>query len=379
MVALLLLCVLFAFVLQEWVYRKGWDKNLSVRVSFVDAYAYEGDTSYLREEIANDKLLPLPALEVRLAISRNLAFAKEAKANSNVTDQSYKRDVFSFLFHQKVIHTLPFLCKRRGFYRISTAEAVGCDLFFSARYCRDEPQQTQFYVYPRQVDARRIRLVCQTVTGMARAKSRLYPDPYEFAGIREYRQDAMRQINWKASAKSGKWMVNQYDSTTNICVTLVLDVEDANILRSDLLTEEAIRIASSLAARIEKEEMEMRLASNAVYDSHAGEDMQKEALFWHAKPGAGHLRELNRKLACIDLVQPARPLLELLEKEAQARRTGQIYVLISKNQDASILERLRALAAGGEVLWVVPVMPGADISLRGTQGVRMMRWEVGQP
>lgn len=44
-------------------------------------------------------------------MSRNLEFDREAKANASITDQSYKRDVFSFLFHQQVTRTLPFQAK----------------------------------------------------------------------------------------------------------------------------------------------------------------------------------------------------------------------------------------------------------------------------
>lgn len=377
MLALLLLGVLFAFFLQEKIYQKYWDWKLEVRTSFVETHVYEGDTSYLREEISNDKKLPLPALEVRLAVSRSLEFAREADVNTNVTDQSYKRDIFSFLFHQKVIHTLPFICKRRGFYEISAVEAVGYDLFFSSRFYREIAQQTQLYVYPAQADARRIRLVCQAVSGMALSRNRLYPDPFEFCGIREYRMDPMRSVNWKASAKSGVLMVNQFDSTTSVCVTLILDVEDSRILRYESLTEEGIRIASSLSARMIKENMELRLVSNAVYESHEDGAAREETLSWHAKPGAGRIQELNRRLACIDTNQCAEEMNILLQKEMLKKQAGQIYVLISKNQDILSENMLRALASGNEILWIIPTMPGMELRHINIPGVRTMRWEVG--
>lgn len=376
MFILLLLGVLFAFFLQEHLYRKYWDRNLEVNTSFVDAHAYEGDVSYLREEIANDKKLPLPALEVRLAISRNLEFAHEAKVNTSVTDLSYKRDVFSFLFHQKVIHTLPFICRKRGFYQISSVEVVGYDLFFSTMHYLNAAQQTQLYVYPAQVDARRIRLICQAISGMVLVQNRLYPDPFEFSGIREYHRDPMHHINWKASARSSTLMVNQFDSTTSVRTTLILDVEDSRILRSEPLTEESIRIASSLAARLVKDHMELRLISNAVFEDHENETMQERALSWHAKPGAGRIQELNRMLACINTAQRAREINSVLQQETSGRQTGQIYVLISKNQENVSRNLLHALAAGNEILWIIPVRPEEALACASAPGVRTMRWEV---
>ncbi len=406
MLILLLLGVLFAYHLQKYIYRAYWDKRLQVRATFSDAYVYEGDSSSLREEIANDKKLPLPALEVRLAVSRNLEFSGEARANTNVTDLSYKRDVFSFLFHQKVIHTLSFVCRKRGIYQISNVEVVGYDLFFRNQHYLNAAQQTQLCVYPAQIDTGRIRLLCQTISGMVLVQNRLYPDPFEFSGIREYRRDPMHHINWKASARSNSLMVNQFDSTTSIHATILLDVEDSHILRSEHLTEESIRIASSLAARLVRQNMELRLISNAIpivfpdtgalqaaspdnlphlsaalpdmYNSRQAAQTPENAhtMIWHGKPGAAKIHELNRLLACIDTSQKTASVNVLLQEEIVRKQSGQIYVLISKNQDSIAAHLLRALSDGNEVLWVIPVDPGEALLRADTPGIHQLRWEV---
>ena len=375
MLLLLLLSVLFAFWLQRRIYRRYWAKDLSVQAEFADSYAYEGGVSHLREEICNRKKLPLPAVEVRLSMSRNLEFSSGAKANSSITDLSYKRDVFSFLFHQKVIHTLPFICRRRGFYRITNVEVIGYDLFFDTRHYLDVPQHTQFYVYPAQIDARRIRLICQAIAGMVLVQNRLYPDPFEFSGIREYRPaDPMRRINWKASARCGSLMVNEFDSTTSIQATIVLDVEDSHILRYEALTEEGIRIASSLAAKMVKEHMELELISNAVIKEEEGGAPRQ--LCWTAKAEAGQVAKLNRQLACIDTQEATEPISSVLAQETAQKRSGRIYVLISKNQEHTA-DALNALAANGnEILWILPVRSAMKLEARETPSVHLMRWEV---
>ena len=76
------------YLLQHVIYKKYWKTGLDIAVDFESHSAYEGDTSYLREEITNDKRLPLPALEVNLAMDRSLLFSGEAKENANVKDQS---------------------------------------------------------------------------------------------------------------------------------------------------------------------------------------------------------------------------------------------------------------------------------------------------
>ena len=154
---------------------------------------------------------------------------------------------------------------------------------------------------------------------------------------------------------------------------MILDVEDSNILRYESLTEEGIRIASSLAARMVKEKMELELISNAVYENPETGSREEE-LSWHLKAGAGRIQEL----ACIDTERKVPPVPVLLGKEAARKPSGQIYVLISKNQEAGVMEKLRLLAGeGNEILWVVPVKPEMKLEYKNVPGIRLMRWEAG--
>lgn len=373
MLVLLVAGVLAAWVLQYIVYQRCWYRELDVTIEFADQYALEGDTSCLRETIANGKRLPLPALEVRLAMSRNLRFSGEAKENSSISDQNYKRDIFSFFGRQTVIRRLPFVCGKRGFYRITKSDVVGYDLFYRHSYYQEREQDTQFYVYPGPVDAGRLRLVCQAVSGMVVTQDRQYPDPFEFSGIREYNPtDPMNRINWKASARTGGLMVNQHDSTTSVKVTVVLDVEDSNILKYEELTEESIRIASSLAARLVRSGMELDITGNAVAageDGSYSEGMEEDSMraaghdrtagrvAMHLRSGA-QLQELNRRLARIVLSDRVREISGVLAEELAAGKNGRIFILISKNESEEAQRQLAALAArGNQVMWVQPVHP----------------------
>ena len=83
-------------------------------------------------------------------------------------------------------------------------------------------------------------------------------------------------------------MVNQFDATTSVEVTVLLDIEDANILREEAQVEESIRITSSLAARMVKNKMNLWVKSNAK-DEETGEELRV-----HLAAGAGKTAELNR-------------------------------------------------------------------------------------
>lgn len=373
---LLLLVGAGAFYLcQRLLYRRYWRSGLGVAVGFESRAAYEGDLAYLREEITNDKLLPLPALEVNLAMARALKFSGEAKDNASVSDQSYRRDIFSLFVRQKVIRRLPFLCEKRGFYEITKADVIGYDFFFRRSFHDDREFYTSMYVYPKLVDSCRIAFLSRAVSGMAVTKSRLFPDPFQFSGIRDYcPSDPMNQINWKASAKGQGLLVNQFDSSTNVRMKLILDTEDSGIIRRDKLTEEGIRIAASLASRIVKGRMELTVTGNGMAPVHL-------------KEGAGKLSALYEELSRIDIYRNAERISREILKERGELSAEVIYVVISMNQDEETAGAIASLAEwGNPVLWVIPVESGdLEASARcesvGAEGsgagkAAVFRWEM---
>lgn len=364
MLLLLLAGAAVFYLLQRVIYQKYWNARLTIAVGFESHSACEGDTSYLREEITNDKLFPLPALEVNLAMDRALKFSGEAKDNANVTDQSYRRDIFSLFTRQRVIRRLPFVCEKRGYYELAKADVIGYDFFFSRSFHDDRPLKTALYVYPRPVDTRRITLLCKAVSGMIVTQNRLFPDPFCFSGIRDYHpSDPMHHINWKASAKGQGLLVNQFDSTTNIRLRIILDTEDSGILCREDLTEEGIRIAASLASRIVKERMELTVTGNGM-----------NRIF--LKDGAGQIQRLYQELSRIDIRKPVKRLHEELGEEKEQIQSGMICVIISMNQDEDTVRAIASMAgSGAPLLWVIPMNSAADHVTGPVRGVHIFKWE----
>lgn len=364
------------FYLQRLLYKRIWDRGLDVRVRFGDAFVYEGQTTEITEEIVNDKGFPLPALEIRFALDRNLSYLQESAENASLSDKNYRRDVFSLFSRQKKIRTFALSCEKRGYYRIDEAELVGYDYFFQKKYYDTRTQHTAIYVYPHLADVRRIRNVCLAITGMRPVRNPLYQDPFAFAGIRSYdRSDPMNRINWKASAKSGEWMVNQFDATTDFSVRCLLDTADDYILTSPHLVEESISIAAALAAELLAGRTDVDILGNGEYLEPA-EGLSERTADAAGKPeprqleislrgGSGGLQEMYRRLACIETGHVCCDMAELLAAETDRIRPDCLYVLISKNYDAKMREAAVALAkAGARLLWIRPVDAGE--TARGT-------------
>lgn len=365
MILLLLLGVFAAYVLQRFLFRHYWNHRLSADILFSQACAYEGEQAFLREEIVNRGFLPLPAIEVQFAISRNLIFSGEASLNSNITDQSYKRDIFSMLPNQKIIRRLSFQCSRRGFYEIKKSTITGYDFFFHPSCQADYAHQTQFYVLPAPVDTRKIQLLYQQIHGMIRRQNRLFPDPYEFAGIREYTtSDSIRHINWKASARSQQLLVNQFDSTTSARVSIYLDTEDRNILKEEELVEESIRIAASLASRVMKDHLELTLFTTAGYH-------------FFARSGIASITELNYGLAKLDTSQFTETCASCIQRSLSELDSSSVCILISKNESAEMLQAMTELSQKGiQTLWIRPFSAGSHPEILSAGRTIIQYWEV---
>ena len=184
----------------------------------------------------------------------------------------------------------------------------------------------------------------------------------------------MKHINWKASASTGKLMVNQHDSTTSAEITVFLDVEDTAILKYEALVEESIRIVSSLCARLAKTKMEADVVSNG-RDGETGELMR-----YRLPAGAAQMQALNQKLArLITGERNTVHIRELFRREKTSGGSGRTCIVVSKNRTQELERELAAAVKEGTgVLWVLPVLPkGRQEEEETPRGVTVLRWEVG--
>ena len=372
MLFILLISVALAWYAQSLLFKKYWSKNVMVHINFQDTYIYEGETAFLKEVVINDKLLPIPALCVRFAMSRHLIFCNEAVPNSNVSDQTYRIDVFSLLFHQQITRTLPFVAKHRGYYSIPETSLTASNFFFTEEILKTLKQNTSLYVFPAQINADFINIICRAISGMILSQNRIHPDPFEFSGIREYRRgDPMNHINWKCSAKTGDLMVNQHDATTNMDLRLLFDLEDNYIIKYPELLEETIRIVSSIAARLVSAKMPITVLGN-VYDP-----LTQLPFHEFLPSGGGKMMELNQKLARIDTQLLACPATELLKNESHQSSGNCTYVFVTKNHTNEILEQIQHLISfGNQVLWILPIKYSDEKLHYEIPSLQLLHWEV---
>ena len=369
-IVIVILSVLLLYLLERVLYRKFWDKGLSIKIRFLNYSAHEGGTGTVEEQIANRNYLPLPFLHAKFECGAGISF--DNTENVSTSDRNYKNDIFSVLFFQRVTRRLDFRALKRGYYAIRSADLVGEDLFYSVHMVRSFPQDSDFYIYPKLIDTSAFDQPLKKLIGDMTAKTFLLPDPFEFRGIRDYTiSDPMNTINWKASARAGALMVNQYNSTTTKRIVIFLNLEDETLIHHGPLHEESMRIAASLAERLLHEGYPVSMISN-------GRDCEtKEAFQRFDLSGLSQVQEIFRMLARTDLRLDKQNYAEIVREEMKLPDYTQAgYVLISPSMKQELQEAFRTLAQEAAALYVTPLYDNMDSRIEENPGFSVMRWEV---
>lgn len=358
------------YLLQRVLYKKYWNKNLSASLCFTQHAITEQEEGELCETIVNEKLLPLPMLCVKFQTDRHLDFIREE--NICVTDRCYKNDIFSPMMYQKIIRRLKFVGKRRGFYTIREIALDSTDLFMEMHLGMTLACDTWIYVYPGQADTRRLLVPFQKMMGDIAARRYLYEDPFEFQGIRPYEPfDSMRDVNWKATARSGELHTNLHGYTIRQEVCLLLNMESESIIEYEQLQEESIRIANSLSEMFIRMKIPVGIYSNAK-DVLSGKSM-------HLLPGADrqHFTKIRESLARMDLTQPMDAFGTFAAQTVTANNPNVLYIMISTSQRSEVVrvfERVSLHACGS--FWILPLHGWMEQKVFSSGGSTVLRWEV---
>lgn len=350
MLSIWIVSVLLVLALWNLCFQKHWDSQLRVSATFKEESVYAGDETRLTEVIENHKKMPIPVLEVGFHTKKELDF--QDTDNTSVSDYLYKRDIFSIMGWQKITRQISVKCKKRGFYQIQEIDLYTYSLLHNKKYGKIRTNDASIFVYPARTHVEDLVLICESLSGTVQCAKHLYEDPFAFRSIREYTlEDPMKTLNWKASAKSGKLMVNTYDSALIPKVMIFLDLEDGGILKHDELIEESISIATSLAGKLLKQGMEVGFLCNGKVE---GKEMalplsnQRNQIF-----------QLERMLALYQTTEPCtnfdKMLTEYHKKHISAAEDA-VLVFISKNAKEVYYQKMQEmLGKEGQGLWVCPI------------------------
>lgn len=365
----LLLALLFAaivYCIQKSIYYRNWSKQLTAKLILSKQECRVGDLVTLKEEICNQKLLPLPALHVKFNTPRSFHF--ENKENTTITDRNYRDELFSILGYQKITRTLTFTPRLRGYFVLNQLDLVATDFFMTNSYATHYASDTFCYVYPKRLDVKTLPISAQHLMGEFLYQHALLPDPFEFRGIRDYQpSDTLRSINHKTSARLNTLQVNQFHPASLQEITLLLNLDCHSMIRTELVREIAIQITSTFGGILANHHIPFHYRCNGI------DCIAKELSSLERGQGTFHSIQLDRCLARLDTLSPLSDFQELLQEEMSDPHSHNSLLLISPYYKQDLIETIQTISKQRPVLWVVPVLQEHPME---QQLPCMLRWEV---
>ena len=316
-----------------------------------------GDEFGLDIVVWNRKLLPLPWLRADDFVPDELVLRERSLVRSERPGLSLLDNTWSLAWYERVVRHLHVVANRRGVFRMSAVRLRVADLFARDTAEEERVLPVAFVVRPRTLPVRE-RLIDRSTRGERVAPMSLFRDPALFAGVRPYQPgDPLRQVHWKATARTGRTVVKRFDPSRQRELLLAVDVQTVDgphwlMAYDEDLLEGLCVAAASLARRTLAEGSECGLAA-AVY---AGTGQR---VAW-VPPSAG-VEQLGRIADTLARVVPgaSEPYERLLASLPRRVGSGATIVALTGRDPGPFLGVLRRLGRMGYAVQLVLFGPRA--------------------
>ncbi|MCL2286144.1 MAG: DUF58 domain-containing protein [Firmicutes bacterium] len=366
-IIILSIFVMAMLFLQTYSYKRLWDKGLTFRTRFSAKEAFEGDTLYLREELVNKKLLPLPWVNTRTVLPPEFTFLN--KQDNPVPPEGKGSSLFAIMMYTAIRRKHKFICTKRGLYNLREARIYAGNLLHTQQFDKEVFLRGELLVFPKILDScDDVALIFKQLDSAILSKKIIDPDPFEFRGVRDYQPtDALKTINFKASAISQKLMVNVHAPTSAQKLTLVLNLDSLGPWIDSEIYEQSIRLTATLAQHY------IQQGANLSFTTNGRDCITAVPMSVNGGTSDGHLYKIFECLARVSLSYRRAPMTNYVE---QITDREQVYLFVSPYHGDEFMSAFEELNQKGiSAHMIVPVIDKMRESITETDDV--MVWNAG--
>ncbi len=337
LVFVVILLMLF-FLIEILFFKFTLIKGLIYTLSFSKTEAFEGDDMFVDEEIYNKKPVPVPWVKADIHSSKWLEFA--GASSSIVDERRFVTSGFMLRSYQKTKRRWYMKCTKRGVFDIENATVTCGDILGLISESRAVPVNTRLIVYPGMIDINEMFFSTRDILGDAIVKRFIMDDPFIVKGIREYIPgDPINRVNWKATAKTNKLMVNENDFTTKVGITVLMNVQsdygEFDFVKNKDVIELAVKVSATALNRGYGQGVPVRFGSNA-----CTVDDGRNMILTESGSGQEHMKHMLFKLAQLKLKNLRDFEIYLSQLENKISNT-QIYIITAFLSDEILAEATR--------------------------------------
>lgn len=228
---------------------------------------FPGEKIELRLEVENRKFLPVSWLRIQdpwpAAVGPEDASLLAPTENPELGSLI---NLFSLRWYERSRRPYTLLLRKRGVYPLGPACLESGDLFGMFSQEQERGPVNYLTVFPEPLPMDSLRLPAEGSFGDRRARRRLYEDPTQPMGVRDYHpEDDFRHIHWLATAHTGQMQTRVYQPISTQVMMICLNVSTLQHYWEGYypeLLEHLVRVAATLVQRGLQEGYRVGLTSN---------------------------------------------------------------------------------------------------------------------
>lgn len=347
-----------------------FERRLTERRAFPD------DTIHVRYRLTNRKAMPLPFLELHDQLPEALCPAELDLTPSPATGAALYKHATHLRWYERVTWSIDLQCPTRGYFSLGPARLHSGDGFGLFTNDRAEPATDGVVVYPRTVPLADLGLPSARPLGERKGRQRIFEDPLRIAGVRDYQPgDAIRRIDWKATARRGALQSRVYEPSTTQHLLVALNIDTLTQPWQGYvpeLLEANIVVAASLARWAHDERYAVGLLANG--------SLPESDRPINIAPGRAP-DQLVRILEALGGIGPMTmtSLAGLLEEEGHRLPFGVTIAAVSAQMPEPLAAALRRLHESGHHVTVLTIVNDDWSSIMGDVPVQRIDRRAFQP
>jgi uncharacterized protein (DUF58 family) len=250
---------------------RWWQTHSLDEVTYRRHFTYDrgfpGESLEMQVIVENKKFLPLPWLRVTDPLPRLIGPEDEKLLHPGLTtEQGVLNNVFSLRWYERDRRYYELLLRKRGVFRLGPAGLESGDLFGLFEQIGEKADLDYLTVFPKPVSIKALGLPVADPFGEQRAMRRLFEDPGQPMGVREYHpEDDFRRMHWPATARTGQLQVKVYQPVSARVLILCLNISTLdNVWEGTIpdLLEHLVSVTAALAQHALIDGFQVGLVSN---------------------------------------------------------------------------------------------------------------------
>jgi uncharacterized protein (DUF58 family) len=187
---------------------------------------FPGETTRVKLQIENQKLLPVPWLRSQDTWPRAVGPEdEEILAPHHIQDQGYLTNLFSLRWYERTRREYTLLLRKRGVYTIGPVELASGDLFGIHEEHKTSTTRDVVTIFPAFITTQKLNLFPEDPMGELRTRRKIFEDTSRPMGIRDHHpEDGFRKIHWPATARTGQLQTKVYQPTSGRVMVICLNV-----------------------------------------------------------------------------------------------------------------------------------------------------------